>query len=205
MHKHKSFVTFFPTFPLVKVKQPEACSLFLLFPSVSKWLHTDRLGGMKRSLSALHILFFYPILSSAHLVMCMCDCWPLLLKSFSMSSPQWNMFHGHFSTAYLYSALHPGLLMKAWKVDKGFPNQICHASCLTSLQFCLTSASNKLKKPACCMVEKSEVFQYKPVKSMLLTSKHLILEIPIFLHNQYTVLMSKRWNGTKWVKHVHES
>lgn len=52
---------FFPTFPLVKVKQPEAFSLFLLFPSVSKWLHTDTLGGMKRSLSALHILFFYPV------------------------------------------------------------------------------------------------------------------------------------------------
>ncbi len=155
MHKHKSFVTFFPTFPLVKVKQPEACSLFLLYPSVSKWLHTNTLGGMKRSLSALHILFFYPVLSSAHLDMCMCDYWPLLLKSFSMSSAQWNIFHGHFSTAYLYSALHPGFLMKAWKVDKGFPNQIYHATCLTSLQFCLTSfTSNKLKNPACCMVKR---------------------------------------------------
>ncbi len=128
---------FFPRFPLVKVKQPEACSLFLLFPSVSKWLHTNTLGGMKRSLSAsAHpLLLPCPVVSpSRHVYVWLLT--PVAEEFFNVLCSV-KYFHGHFSTAYLYSALHPGFLMKAWKVDKGFPNQIYHAtlSDITSILF----------------------------------------------------------------------
>lgn len=80
----------FSMFPLVKVKQPEAFLYFYLFFRLFALRYEEKFVCFPAHPPLL------PFLSSAHLVMCTCDCWPLLLKSFSMSSAQWNIFHGHF-------------------------------------------------------------------------------------------------------------